>query len=74
VSPDALSGSKQFPQVRRAYGERESIEQAVLSAGLDDQGRSVLQETGLNPHSLKLEITESVIMQNAATVTATLDN
>jgi diguanylate cyclase (GGDEF)-like protein/PAS domain S-box-containing protein len=42
--------------------------------GLDTQVAQILQETGLQPQMLKLEITESVIMQNAATVTATLNH
>jgi diguanylate cyclase (GGDEF)-like protein/PAS domain S-box-containing protein len=32
----------------------------------------ILSDTGIDPHSLKLEITESVIMRNAATVNSTL--
>ena len=32
----------------------------------------ILQDTGVTPHTLKLEITEIVIMRNAATVNATL--
>lgn len=35
---------------------------------LIEQVNSVLQETGLNAHSLKLEITESVLLENAESV------
>lgn len=36
------------------------------------QVEQVVQETGLNPRSLKLEITESVLIENAESVAATL--
>ncbi|HEV2762710.1 MAG TPA: EAL domain-containing protein, partial [Pyrinomonadaceae bacterium] len=40
---------------------------------LIDQIREVLRETGLDPRSLKLEITESVVMENIETATRTLE-
>ncbi len=40
---------------------------------LVDQVRSVLRETGLDPHALKLEITESVIVDNADFATHMLE-
>jgi diguanylate cyclase (GGDEF)-like protein/PAS domain S-box-containing protein len=40
---------------------------------LSDRIDRILQETGLAPYSLKLEITESVIMQNAAVSVTTLE-
>ena len=39
---------------------------------LIEQIRQILQETGLDPHSLKLEITESVVMENAETAKSML--
>jgi diguanylate cyclase (GGDEF)-like protein/PAS domain S-box-containing protein len=39
---------------------------------LIEQIEKILEETGLDPHSLKLEITESVIMDNVEEVTAVL--
>ncbi|MFL6211702.1 MAG: putative bifunctional diguanylate cyclase/phosphodiesterase [Pyrinomonadaceae bacterium] len=38
-----------------------------------DQIQGVLRETGLEPQSLKLEITESVVMENIETATCTLE-
>ncbi len=40
---------------------------------LVEQVKDILQETGLDPCSLQLEITESVIMDNAETATAMLE-
>lgn len=40
--------------------------------GLNDKINQILQETDLNPHSLKLEITESCLMENTDTVMTTL--
>jgi diguanylate cyclase (GGDEF)-like protein/PAS domain S-box-containing protein len=37
----------------------------LLRAELLDQVRSALQQSGLEPHRLRLEVTESVIMENA---------
>ena len=39
---------------------------------LDAEITRILQSTGLNPHSLKLEITESVVMQDAESAVAKL--
>jgi diguanylate cyclase (GGDEF)-like protein len=44
-----------------------------LQPDLLEQIQKVLRETGLNPQSLKLEITESVVMENIATATRTLE-
>ena len=44
-----------------------------MQPDLLDQIREVLQETGLDPRSLKLEITESVVMDNIETATRTLE-
>ncbi len=40
--------------------------------GLHDKINQILQKTGLNPHSLKLEITESCLMENTDTAMLTL--
>lgn len=44
----------------------------LMQRDLTEQIRQILAETGLNPRSLKLEITESVIMENAKSVKAAL--
>jgi EAL domain-containing protein (putative c-di-GMP-specific phosphodiesterase class I) len=44
-----------------------------LQPDLLGQIREVLRETGLAPHSLKLEITETVVMENIETATRTLE-
>ncbi|HEX5709345.1 MAG TPA: EAL domain-containing protein [Pyrinomonadaceae bacterium] len=44
-----------------------------MQPDLLDQIREVLRETGLDPRSLKLEITESVVMENIETATGTLE-
>ncbi|HEY0099161.1 MAG TPA: EAL domain-containing protein [Pyrinomonadaceae bacterium] len=44
-----------------------------LQPDLLEQIQAVLQETGLDPRSLKLEITESVVMENIETATSTLE-
>jgi diguanylate cyclase (GGDEF)-like protein/PAS domain S-box-containing protein len=38
-----------------------------MKPNLVDQIRDVLEETGIDPHSLKLEITESIMMENIET-------
>ncbi len=43
-----------------------------FSSVLAQQISKILQETGLNPHQLKLEITESLLMENAETAVETL--
>lgn len=40
--------------------------------GLHDYVQQILQETNLNPNHLKLEVTESVLMQSASSVVAVL--
>jgi EAL domain-containing protein (putative c-di-GMP-specific phosphodiesterase class I) len=44
-----------------------------LQPDLLEQIQEVLQETGLDPRSLKLEITETVVMENIETATHTLE-
>jgi diguanylate cyclase (GGDEF)-like protein len=44
-----------------------------LQPDLLEQIQEVLQETGLDPRSLKLEITETVVMENIETATLTLE-
>jgi diguanylate cyclase (GGDEF)-like protein len=44
-----------------------------LQPDLLEQVQEVLQETGLDPHSLKLEITETSVMENIETATRTLE-
>jgi EAL domain-containing protein (putative c-di-GMP-specific phosphodiesterase class I) len=44
-----------------------------MQPDLLDQIQEVLRETGLDPRSLKLEITESVVMDNIETATRTLE-
>jgi diguanylate cyclase (GGDEF)-like protein len=44
-----------------------------LQPDLLEQIREVLRETGLDPRSLKLEITETVVMENIETATRTLE-
>jgi diguanylate cyclase (GGDEF)-like protein len=44
-----------------------------MQPDLLEQIQALLQETGLDPCSLKLEITESVVMENIETATSTLD-
>jgi len=44
-----------------------------LQSDLLEQVREVLSETGLDPRSLKLEITETVVMENIETATHTLE-
>jgi predicted signal transduction protein with EAL and GGDEF domain len=44
-----------------------------LQSDLLEQVQEVLRETGLDPHSLKLEITETVVMENIETATQTLE-
>jgi len=44
-----------------------------LQPDLLEQVREVLRETGLDPQSLKLEITETVVMENIETATHTLE-
>ena len=44
-----------------------------LQPDLLEQMREVLRETGLDPRGLKLEITESVVMENIETATRTLE-
>ena len=44
-----------------------------MQPDLLDQIQAVLRETGLDPRSLKLEITESVVMDNIETATDTLE-
>jgi EAL domain-containing protein (putative c-di-GMP-specific phosphodiesterase class I) len=44
-----------------------------LQPDLLEQVREVLRETGLDPRSLKLEITETVVMENIETATQTLE-
>lgn len=46
--------------------------QQFIQPDLIDQIRKILLETELNPRSLKLEITESVMMENAESATAML--
>lgn len=41
-------------------------------SGLTEQTRQILEETQLNPSSLKLELTESMVMENASSVVAVL--
>ena len=43
-----------------------------FTADLIGQIKRILDETGLDPHSLKLEITESVVMENADTASSML--
>jgi PAS domain S-box/diguanylate cyclase (GGDEF) domain len=47
----------------RQFSQPQSIEQI----------KQVLQQTGVNPHCLKLEITESVVMEDGAVATTVLD-
>jgi EAL domain-containing protein (putative c-di-GMP-specific phosphodiesterase class I) len=44
-----------------------------LQSDLLEQVQEVLRETGLDPRSLKLEITETVVMENIETATHTLE-
>lgn len=44
----------------------------LIQPGLVEQIDQILRETGLDPHSLRLEITESAIMENAETAIAKL--
>jgi predicted signal transduction protein with EAL and GGDEF domain len=44
-----------------------------LQSDLLEQVREVLRETGLDPRGLKLEITETVVMENIETATQTLE-
>jgi EAL domain-containing protein (putative c-di-GMP-specific phosphodiesterase class I) len=44
-----------------------------LQPDLLEQVQEVLRETGLDPRSLKLEITETVVMENIETATHTLE-
>jgi diguanylate cyclase (GGDEF)-like protein len=44
-----------------------------MQPDLLEQIKAVLRETGLDPRSLKLEITESVVMENIETATHTLE-
>jgi diguanylate cyclase (GGDEF)-like protein/PAS domain S-box-containing protein len=45
----------------------------LTEPGLEEEVDRILAETGLDPASLKLEMTESSVMENAATVIATLE-
>ena len=42
------------------------------SGSLADEIRGIVKESGIDPHTLKLEITESVVMRNAQNAIATL--
>ena len=44
-----------------------------LQSDLPEQVQEVLRETGLDPRGLKLEITETVVMENIETATQTLE-
>lgn len=46
--------------------------QLFAQTNLVEQVKTVLEETNLNPQSLKIEITESVILENAASATTLL--
>jgi diguanylate cyclase (GGDEF)-like protein/PAS domain S-box-containing protein len=43
-----------------------------MQATLIDQVIEILQDTGIDPHALKLEITESIVMENIGTATVLL--
>ena len=57
----------------RAQGQREHLEPAVLAGGPGGAGRPLLQESGLPASRMKLEITESVIMDERRPIDAGRD-
>ncbi|HEX2092373.1 MAG TPA: EAL domain-containing protein [Longimicrobiaceae bacterium] len=62
---------EEFPGTPLSVSVNLSVRQ-FRQEDLVEQVREVLQETGLDPRSLKLEITESVVMEKSETTTATL--
>jgi EAL domain-containing protein (putative c-di-GMP-specific phosphodiesterase class I) len=71
---------RQVRQWQELYPANEPLTISVNLSGkqfmqpdLLEQIQSVLRDTGLDPRSLKLEITESVVMENIETATRTLE-
>ncbi|HEX8922678.1 MAG TPA: EAL domain-containing protein, partial [Pyrinomonadaceae bacterium] len=55
---------EEFPQYPPLQISVNLSSKQFVNSSLIDQIRRVLRETGVEPHSLKLEITESVVMEN----------
>jgi diguanylate cyclase (GGDEF)-like protein/PAS domain S-box-containing protein len=69
----ALRGwQAEFPGVPLSVSVNLSVRQ-LRQEGLADEVRATLEETGVDARALKLEITESVIMEKAEAATATLE-
>lgn len=61
-----------FPMHRSLAVSVNLSSKQFMQANLIDQVIEILQDTGLEPRSLKLEITESVVMENIGTATVVL--
>lgn len=61
-----------FPRAQSLFMSVNLSGRQMAQPNLTDTVRSVLEETGLSPSSLKLEITESAIMENADLALITL--
>jgi len=55
---------KQFPQYPPLQISVNLSSKQFVNSDLIDQIRKVIEETGIDPYSLKLEITESMVMEN----------
>ncbi|NJR41365.1 MAG: EAL domain-containing protein [Akkermansiaceae bacterium] len=62
---------RQFPD-RRSLVINVNLSGKQFSRNLTEQVSQILNETGLSPHQLKLEITESLLIENAESAAATL--
>jgi diguanylate cyclase (GGDEF)-like protein len=57
----------QFPQYPPLQVSVNLSSKQFITSNLSEQVRQILKETGVEPHSLKLEITESMVMENFET-------
>ncbi len=63
---------QQFPHLADLSISVNLSSRQFSEADLVEQVRQALRQTGLDPHCLKLELTESAVMENAETATAML--
>jgi diguanylate cyclase (GGDEF)-like protein len=75
-----IEACRQMSRWQKLFGLDEPLPVSVnlsakqfLQSDLLEQIQEVLRETGLDPHSLKLEITETVVMENIETAANTLE-
>ncbi len=67
-----LAWQRRFPAHRALYVSVNLTSQQLGRPDLRDRVRNVLQANGLSPQSLRIEVTESVVMERTDSVVATL--